>query len=289
MLTGSKHALQLAVSLFSLRQQYDGSVTVLCGDDAAWDIAKQMARDAKLGDTSFIKWRSHSGQRGIQYANKCEMFWLTPYGRTIFLDADTLVVKPLTNFWPDNDRVHLTQFADWITTGKIMRGRLEPWRDAEPERVAEQLKHPYKAVNTGVIAFGENTEAFHHDWRGTTHKRISFICDELAAQIIAPSHQNCTVWSAAYNRSPVHGEDDQRQTVIYHGHGWKFMKRERGRAIWLPYLAEAAEQNWGNLRDWFPAKDPRVRHLTGPDNRYQVTDEERRRHTYALSFIHNHA
>jgi len=256
MLTGERHAVQLAVSLRSLRQHWSGPVAIIAGDDDAKRFAARAAMDPNI-DVDRIKWTAPTGRRGQGYANKCKMFQLSPYKHTIFLDADTLVVDRLDGLWSDDAaQVVLTQFSDWVSNGSRIRKRFGPWENVEPLRVAQQREAAYPAINTGVIAFGHCCGAFFEHWEEVTNRNIRFICDEIAAQLIFDEHHTKVV-DDRWNCSPVHGAN--RDGVhIWHGHGWKFIKRHVGREIWMPYFREAYEADTCGIQTWYPAGDRKL-------------------------------
>jgi hypothetical protein len=94
------------------------------------------------------------------------------------------------------------------------------------------LAKPWPAINTGVMAWTRNCMEFAGDWRTTTLKNVSFICDEIACQLIYPDH-SCRVFDDRWNASPVYSRLDGNVKIL-HGHGRKFWTKEEGRRVWLP-------------------------------------------------------
>jgi hypothetical protein len=263
MLNGDKHANHLVVSLYSLRKSgYRGAVAIAAGDEAGRRVASLCRADSRLGPIVIVEWncptrRTHGN--GIQYANKTQMHTLTPFGRTVFLDADTLVVGPaesddsspsLADMLPDHEQVRLTRFARW--TSQDIAGRIEPWREVRPREVAVQLARAYPAINTGVVGFARTSHRFMDEWRRATLQRVGFICDEIAAQLIFPDFPH-VVLSDRWNASPVYSNPidyNAGKVIVWHGHGFKFHKKEVGRAIWRPWYEEAIGQNLADIATW---------------------------------------
>lgn len=265
---GTKHGVHTIVSLTSLRKHWKGRVAIAC-DDAGLSVAEWCAADSVLAPVEIIHdTRLRSGGRGIAYLTKTLLPLVSPFKRTLFVDADTLVVGDLSEAFPRTpEEVVLTSFADWVSTGNKMRGRISEWKDVEPERVARMLAKPYPAINTGVVGWGERSQAFTDDWHATASRRIAFITDELAAQLIFPDHA-VRVVDYRFNASVVFDVDrpgaNPADVRLYHGHGGKFWKKDSGRAIYLPAYRACLEQNRGNIQDvalhhkWFeslPADD----------------------------------
>lgn len=261
MLTGDKHANHLAVSVLSLREHWDGPVALIAGCDKGETICRHIEQDKRLGEIEVIRWdaptRRTAKKPGQQYANKCEMGRLSPFDRTIFLDADTLVVGDFTDMFPEpgTEQVRLTTFADWKTTGNLMRSRIERWRNEMPKEVALMAGHPYPAINTGVIGFTRLSTKWFKTWKTTTLKRVEFICDEIAAQLIFPWHPHCVLderWncSVVYSWDRHGAEAANPDPRIWHGHGFKFVKKETGRQLWVPYYRRAIDGNYAKIADW---------------------------------------
>lgn len=271
MLTGDRHAAQMAVSILSLMDQnQEIKVSIITGDYKAFAIAKEIAEDKRAGIDFVVECEFPMEPRGIQYANKTAMWGLTPYATTLFVDADTLFWdNPLGIFnYPQqrmegvpHDSVTLTQFADWVSTGKKISGRCEKWRHVVPELVDFQQQHEQPAINTGVIRFttGPNCQRFFREWRELTLKNVGFICDEIAAQLIFPNHATQVV-DHQWNYSPIYSPTAANRAYftgpkIIHGHGGKFLRKEAGRYYWLPWFHAAQKQNFGQINKWAPAGD----------------------------------
>jgi hypothetical protein len=273
-LRGSKHASVLVCSLASLRNHWQGPVMLACGDDEAIDLAQKIASDSRLCENfSFHKFigddaASTGKKHGSAYATKTLLpqvgAVITGWEQTLFLDADTLVVGPLDELWPrHNGEVVLTQFCDWVSTGTRIAGRLEKWRGVAPEYVERMVGREFPAINTGVMAWCEDGGDFAAQWREMCLRNVSFICDELACQLVFPDH-DVRVLNDRFNCSPVYSlipdatahQDDVR---IWHGHGGKFAKKDSGWAIWEPYYRAALELNLAGIRDWSPGGDKNLR------------------------------
>lgn len=278
MLQGSKHAVVLAVAIRSLRDHYEGPVTILAGDVTGRDYAGRIAADERL-HVRVHAWAAPQGPRGTGYANKTHMGRLaaglaTGTGGTVFLDADTLVtgdIGDLLRVGPDE--VLLTQFADWTTRSRHIAKRVKSWKGkVPPDWIDRCLDHHWPAINTGVLAWGENTAQWHETWAAITRRNITFICDEIAAQILLPhcDPDRVRVLPDWYNCSPIHATEETRtrHARVWHGHGFKFVRRPQGLAVWWPHYERAIDENVAGLRDWTPAGDKHLRrHLAAIANK----------------------
>lgn len=263
---GTKHNVHAAVCVASLRQHYDGPVALITElNGPGREACELIAGDCRLGPIQVIADESiKAGAHGQSYFCKTLLPQLSPFDSTIFLDADTLVVGPLDELWadPHSGEFVLTQFADWVSTGKKMRQRIIPWAEVEPERAARMLAKPWPALNTGVMAWSRASAAFCSDWTETCRKRVVFMADELAAQIIFPDHPHRIIddrFNASVVFPPAGKQVLTRDDVrIWHGHGGKFWKRDgRGRVrpgqvIYLPHYERALQENLGGIRGIAP-------------------------------------
>lgn len=248
--TGNKHAAVAAVAAMTLRDHWDGPVSFFC-DDMARQFSEPIARSADINIIPFepIKLHRHSG-----FYNKTLLPGLSPYDETIQLDLDTMVVGPLDELWPERpDEFVLTHFANWVSTGGIVSGRLRKWRDAAPKLVADKEANPGPAINTGIIAYGNESWVAKHTWHEVTKLNLgAFLGDENAADLMTAQPiwaEHIRILDDRYNWSPIFSKQNADKRII-HGHGSKFFKRRDGLAVWQPAFARAYRENFGNLRNW---------------------------------------
>lgn len=261
---GDKHSVHLIVSLTSLRRFYAGPVAIVT-NPAGIEVAQWCANDPELGRIEVIVDPTlEAGGKGKSYLCKTLLPAITPFDNTLFLDADTLIVGDFREAFPQSaNEIVLTHWSDWVSTGRMMRGRIEPWANVEPDRVERMLAKPWPAINTGVVGWGSVTDKFAADWHETTARRQGFICDEIAAQLIFPDH-NVRLLDWRYNASLMFdtGRADAADCRIWHGHGGKAWKSESGRKVYLPFFRDVLAQNRANVQalrlphKWFAALPP---------------------------------
>lgn len=262
MLTGTKHAPMLAVSLLSLRTHYVGPVAIIAGDPSAEPIVRQIASDRRLGDIEVIVWDAPvGGGKGLQHANKVNLIDLSPFDRTVFLDADTMVTGSIVKMLPraGTEEVRLTQMADWVTTGTIISKRINAWRDVLRSKVSLMSGIAYPAINTGVFGFTKLSTRYFDALKKYVAMQPTFMCDEIVAQLIFVDFPH-VIMPHIYNYScrfspEVTPVEDAR---VIHFHGMKHVKTTIGLTQWVPLYDEACESNIGCIRDWTPAKDKRL-------------------------------
>lgn len=268
MLQGHKHAAQLVVSLYSLRKHYDGPVHIAAGDETAWKTVQYLLAENSLAPLTISQWqaatRRTTGKTGAGYANKCRMYDLSPFEHTIFLDADTLIANPIDDLWTENDEVKLTWFADWVTTGAKIAGRIKGWRHICPDEYEYMSQHKCPAINTGVLGFSRQCGKFMQHWRETTEKNICFICDEIAAQLIFIRHPHCIMddrWNFSPQYSSPTRNGQEKKIRIYHYHGKQHCKPSKsdGYKTWIPVYEECVREKIARIDEWTPAGDKRLK------------------------------
>lgn len=242
----------LAVSLYTLRQYHDEPIQVVCGDDYAFEVVTDIIKeDSYLQPIQLIRWEApKEGGKGQQHANKASGVAFSPFDKTIFLDADTTVHAKLDALWPKSNEVHLTRFSDWVTTGGMMRGRLQQWADIFPDRVSLMQKTSYPAINTGVFSFSKESKNYLEDWKATTDMNPIFMSDELAAQLIFPDHPH-VIENDRWNYSPRYSMLSSGTIRVVHYHGFQHARVEKseGWKTWLPLYRECYNNNSCGIRD----------------------------------------
>ena len=215
---GTKCLIRLFVSLFSLRKVYDGPVTVVLEgeqEEHVFDILKELGVGcAVIEDTG-----------NYPLVTKTILYRYSPYDKTLFIDADTIVMKPIDGFFSyldENDFV-VTDFCEWKTTGGMMSQRIKKWSGVCPEYMEDALAYG-KAVNTGVFGFRKDAKIF-EEWYDVTKRGYEagtgHIPDELACQILLPRYEHLMV-DRSWNESGKFNLENWKETTkIMHFHGRK--------------------------------------------------------------------
>lgn len=257
LLTGAAHADRLIVSLWSLRKHYHGPVTVYTTQPESHEIGRLCAADPRL-DIEHRTARQFPLRKNSTFLTKLEILPHVPYDTALYLDADTLVVgDPTAMFELDAERPFgVTQFSNWITSGRIMRRRVEAWRKLRLRRrhrafvdalVSEAVQgHP--AINTGVVSFRKGAEILKPWFDVSLIGWRSFICEEIAMQLLTPRYAH-RLFDCRFNCSPIHATNTS-DVRIWHFHGDKHLRREQGRKLWLPVYQECLREHVARIDDW---------------------------------------
>lgn len=275
-LAGKRHWVVLTVSLMSLREHWAGPVGVIIADDDGAELFEFLKEDGRLGQLIPVQLDMTKYRRHGAYMNKPKMIEASPFESTVFLDADTAVVKSLDPlFITPHGRVRLTRYSDWTTQGRKISGRIQAWAEVAPELVAKQLESTLPAINTGVVAFGSGEQSinFGEAWKEMVVKRPSFIADEIAAQLIWMDH-GVEIVDDRWNCSPLYGAN-KADVCIWHFHGKKHLRSE-AIETWWPLFLRAIKKDVARIRSWVPAGDRRLSEYLkqkGLDYGQQVPDK----------------
>ena len=120
--TGKKMLVRLAVSLYTLRQVTDDSVTIIWDEDS-WPECSKIATqfNAYAKPVTFEK-----TSKNFAYFGKCQLHKITPYDTSIFLDGDTIIYKSIPELYYLAEKYEYvsTQFVDWTTNNNRIRNRI---------------------------------------------------------------------------------------------------------------------------------------------------------------------
>lgn len=260
---GRRYWPQIVVSICSLRQHYQGPVEIMALDDDGYEIAKRIASRPDMQPVQVTRPHINVSHRNGGYAAKPKLPALSSFTRGVFIDADTVVAAPfMDDMLPQDEQdVVLTQFSNWTTAGPRIGGRCRKWMDYAPDEVAAVTAKAYPAVNTGVYGYRRESDWSQRDWDAMTQRHISFICDEIAAQLLVPSYLasgRMAIRSDRYNCSPIYVEarDFHQITRIWHFHGGKHLRPGMCRNIWWAAYLKARETNLAGICDWATTVDP---------------------------------
>ena len=256
--TGRKCLVRLIVSLYSLRKVYDGNLSLLTSgeDEPEYDII------SKTFNLNIIK-NKHIASEGENrvYLEKCLTHLNTPYDTTIWLDADTIILKdPSEDLWrnAEENEFAISQFSTWTTQGGRIGKRIRSWEKIYPEYIEEAIKFG-SAINCGVISF-QKTSKLMMDWYELAIKgRYNFIPDESCCQLILHRYPHI-ILDDKYNTSCKYSKIHE-DTFVIHYHGRKHCRLDENNNpiynadIWLKYYNECIELNICDIQNLVNTSD----------------------------------
>lgn len=208
--------VRLTVSLHTLRKIYDGPIGIVCNNP---ELCSFFAKNygASINYIELVRTKKNT-----TLLNKCLLHKWTPFDKTIFVDADTIVLKP---FWEelfkdlDTNGFLVSHYSEWSNRTRRIKLRLKEWEQIHPRLYKSSIKEEHPAVNTGTFAFSKNS-LFMKDWYAQAMPGYRFfIPDEVCCQLMLGSYSHKII-SNQYNVSCNHGTITEDSKII-HFHGRK--------------------------------------------------------------------
>lgn len=248
-------AARLAVSIHSLRDHYQGRVTILSEGEQSHSLCKRIG--AAL-DAEVLEWSSGvpSG-KNAHFVAKTKIYMASRSVLTIALDSDTLVVQPLEDLFElaETAPFGVAQFANWRTSGHIMSKRIRRWEGVQGTDIESALLFG-PAINTGVFTFRRDARIFEEWYHLALRGRDLPIPDETSCQLLLHRYAHL-ILDSCWNRSCKHDDPMAPDTRIVHFHGRKHCRpglRFHGN-LWMARFERMLQDNIAGIRDWSPAGD----------------------------------
>lgn len=212
---GTRCYIRLVCSVFSLRKHYRGKVRVLQEGKPNPEFAALLdAHDVELNqipvtnDHSFVAkastWR--------HLIDDCSMF----------LDADTIVRKPVDQFldWIKEHGLVTTWFHHWPTNRGPVAKRLSSWKKVVPPEQFEAALNFGKGINSGTLGMRRGfpmLEEYEKLTRRGYEAGVTMLgLDEIPLQLLLPENHHY-MSDGTWNTSGMFGNVDQARIVHYHG------------------------------------------------------------------------
>lgn len=261
LMSGPAHLPYLVPSLYTLRQHWDGDVCVHAFPES-WDYVQQVAADTQLGITAKLVEQPLRFKRGKneQFINKIKLLQSLFADVVVYLDADTTIHGNIDLLFDRGWQSGFlaTQFNRWLSTGSIIRNRLNRLLDCDKicqESLREVLTNAHPSLNGGVVACRPCSPVLPLwlDW--SLSSQHVFICDEAVLHVLqayVPKDQFGVVEGGRYNCSHKY-QHEIEDVVIYHYHGDSNVrpdKSPKAYAMWWPLYQKCLELNVGNIQHW---------------------------------------
>ena len=268
LLSDARMAELLTVSLWSLRQHYEGPVSVAITYDSR-RLASRIAADSRL-NIRLVGIRGFSTHSRHDARHTKLLCWMaTPFTRTVYLDADTVVLGRIDEllasdgFGVTNAGLGCICDSNSHHQAKRLWGEIVNFQRFGPGgyRFCEDVQRTnLPAINSGVVSFAWPKHQMLierlHDLvclARATHRRVT---DETVIQLLLPRIDDLRILDSRFNATLISGEDWRRQTIVHFAaQSWR---SRRGRSCFWRMLREAYRQNAGGLRRWIGAGNPLV-------------------------------
>jgi hypothetical protein len=263
LLSGPSHAPNLVCSLISLRKYFDGPVTIFTWYESR-QIVHRICSDPYLNADYIHREPTYRGHSDT-YVDKTRLIQsFENDDDVLFLDADTIINGSLSLLFASIAKYGFVaaQFNDWVSTGKIISGRINTLRafpEIDKDLISKVTSHTYPSVNSGIFGAKPESPVLPLWYEYTYAARSTFIPDEKTLHVVMPKFTasgEMIVVDGRWNCSPIYqpvglSDNDVR---IWHFHGDSNLrpdnKSERGWEMWKPAFRNAMHYDSGGIRAW---------------------------------------
>lgn len=248
---GQACLVRLLVSIYSLKQHYNGPITIISEGVESDTICTKIATatGVDLQHSTF----NTDGNKNHPFLAKTKINEVAPYDHNVFIDSDTVILGKIDELFNDSPFT-ITRMAEWSTNGNKISGRIRNWSKICPDFIQPALDYG-KAINTGIFAFKKDASIFKEWYDLTLKNRNTFIPDEVSCQILLPRHQHI-VLDCRFNYSCKHGPNiDDIRIIHYHGKKHCRIGLPYNADKWMKVYSEVVLQNIADIKTWQPAGD----------------------------------
>ena len=265
--SGVKCLVRLIVSIHSLRQHYDGPITVISTGERSNKFFRELLKGANPFDINVVEaeFPEIPCGKNTPLLQKSSINRFTPYSLSIFLDSDTIICGDIRELWDlaAQHEIVVPQFADWTTSKQTIQKRIKNWRAVHPELIKSALNFG-PAINCGVFAFKKDTQ-FITEWTSQiVLGQDCFIPDETGMQVILHQYPHF-IADQKFNVSCKYSDPRAADTRVIHYHGRKHCRLDsNGKLlynadIWVDHFNKVCEQNLFDIKSWLPNHDRTLR------------------------------
>ena len=178
---GNKCVVRAMVCLYTLRKHYDGPITFFLEDPYPHEFDEA----CKYFKCDIV--HNEENHKIKTLVRKTEMFLRSPYDRTLWLDADMVIVGKLDEMFDylDDYDIAIPHFAGWVSDGGTIAKRIKRYKDLTEQKYIDEALNHHPAVNTGILSWRKG-DPFIKKWFDLALKGDGkmFIPDEVAFQVL---------------------------------------------------------------------------------------------------------
>jgi len=265
---GPKCIVRAIVTLYTLRKHWQGDVTFFLEDPYPHEF-DDVCRHFNV---NIVHCEQNDKVKAL--VRKTELFINSPYDRTLWLDADTVVVGPIDEMFDylDHCDVAIPHFAGWWSDGKTITKRIKNYEGIAEQRFIDKALEHNPAINTGILSYRKDLQ-FLKDWIALAQKGDGkmFIPDEVAFQVLYPSYENIYIAPMKFNVSVKHDSETEDKRIV-HFHGQKHCLDFGLCHMWKEVFHEMCRDNIANINHFLQYADKRLKkYLSGEQDVTIVT------------------
>ena len=184
---GDKCVVRAIVALYTLRKHWQGDVTFFLEDPYPHEFDDV----CRYFNVNIVHCEPNDKVKAL--VRKTELFINSPYDRTLWIDADTIVVGPIDEMFDylDDYDVAIPHFAGWWSDGKTITKRIKNYEGIADQKFIDKALEHNPATNTGILSYRKDVP-FMKEWIALAQKGDGkmFIPDEVAFQVLYPSYDS---------------------------------------------------------------------------------------------------
>ena len=240
---GNKLIVRAVVALYSLRKHWDGDVTFFLEEP----YPNEFDEVCKYFNVNVVHCEPNQNVKAL--VRKTELFIDSPYDRTLWIDADTVVMGPIDEMFDylDDYDIAIPHFAGWWSDGRTIAKRIRNYEGIADQKYIDKALEHHPATNTGVLSYRKDLQ-FMKDWIALAQKGDGkmFIPDEVAFQVLYPSYENIFIAPMKFNVSVKHDTQTEDKRIV-HMHGSKHCLDFRLCDIWKKEFEEMRRTNIADI------------------------------------------
>jgi len=273
---GLEHSVLAAVSHRSLQRHWTGPVAMAVWDDAGESVA------SRLDGVEVIRFETIAcdpqPRRGLikprwinraKCANRALMCKLSPFERTICMDADTVVtgdIRPLLPHCGGDEVVFTTS-----TCGRPPEYMLAYERIEHEAREAEcGSRRHWPTTSVSVMGFSRQSRAFFDEWLGRV--RGTLLSNDLVVRSIYMRYPYVLL-DDRFHRTPESPPWSPGDVRVWHFPGSRRYETEAAAKIWWPEMLDAIAENYGGVVELLPAMGRRFKRRLRRYRKYTTTTQ----------------
>lgn len=249
---GSECVVRAIVCLYTIRKQWNGPITFFVEEP----YPKEFDEACKFFGADVIHNEKNHELKTL--VRKTDMFSRSPYDRTLWVDADMVILGDISKMFDNLDEYDccIPHFCGWFADGKTISKRIRRFDGLVEKDIYDKSLEHHKAVNTGILSWkkSEKWDKFIRDWVSLAIKGSKahiFIPDEVAFQILYPSADKwgmkVLIEETNYNVSVLHDHGQSKDQRVIHFHGDKHVLDVPSCDIWKQIFQEMCDKNIANI------------------------------------------
>ena len=252
---GTKCLPRLLVSVYSLRKNYSGEISIVSIGEESHEICKKIC---DMFVCQLIEVKQEHNFKHYYWYEKARINSYSKYDNTIFIDSDTLILKPFDELFTEiekNDFI-VPQFSDWSVKKGIIQKRLSAWKQVDEDLFNKTITSGMSSVNVGVFGFNKKSDLMNNWFNFTIKKKDAVLPEESTCHLLLNRYKGKII-DSKYNYSCKHEKKPVGDSVIIHYHGRKHCRVDENKIpifnsdLWIENWSLCLNNNICDVNKWW--------------------------------------